>query len=58
MRNRSKRNRTFAWPKFARSSENLEEARRLIDKAKEIDKYSPEVHRAGRLVASGRRKSS
>jgi tetratricopeptide (TPR) repeat protein len=29
---------------------NLEEARRLIDKAKEIDKYSPEVHRADALL--------
>lgn len=29
---------------------NIEEARRLIDKAKEIDKYSPEVHRADALL--------
>jgi tetratricopeptide (TPR) repeat protein len=29
---------------------NLSEARRLIDKAKEIDKYSPEVHRADALL--------
>ena len=29
---------------------NPEEARRLIDKAKEIDKYSPDVHRADALL--------
>ena len=29
---------------------NLEDARRLIDKAKEIDKFSPEVRRADALL--------
>ncbi len=29
---------------------NLEEARRLVDKAKEVDKYSAEVHRADALL--------